>query len=260
MSTRPIGTTERFGSFDGLSIAYGVHGEEEAGSAVLLHHGFASTSAINWVRPGLVEALAEAGRRVVFLDARGHGDSEHPHDPHAYADAAMARDVLALAHHLGLDRVDMAGYSMGSFVTIEVATRAPGLLRSIFLGGIGTGQARIRSGAYLAIAEALEADDPSQVTDPTGKAFRNFADATGQDRLALAAIQRSGMSFDVEALSSLHLPAVVVNGERDTLIGDPSSVAERIEGARSITVPGDHISAVVKDEFRQALVSFATSR
>lgn len=250
---------ERYASFDGTQIAYGTAGEEPSAGAVLLHHGFASTSQINWVRPGLVDALTEAGRRVVFIDARGHGESAHPHDPAAYSNNAMATDVRALIDHLDLEGVDMAGYSMGSFVTLAVAPDEP-RIKSIFLGGAGAAQIRTGGAEWAtAIAEALEADDPSTITNASAKAFRNFADATGQDRLALAAIQRSGNGLSEELVSSLRLPALVVNGEKDTLVGDPGSLAALIDGARSLVVPGDHLSAVVKPEFRDALVSWATS-
>ncbi|MGO9559206.1 MAG: alpha/beta fold hydrolase [Acidimicrobiales bacterium] len=250
---------ERYSSFDGTHIAFGTAGDEPGPRAVLLHHGFASTSQINWIRPGLVDALAGAGRRVVYIDARGHGESDHPHDPAAYADGAMARDVQALLDHLGLEDVDMAGYSMGSFVTLAVAPIEP-RIRSIFLGGAGTAQIRTPSSDMpKAIAEALEADDPATITNASARAFRNFADATGQDRLALAAIQRAGNSLSEEMVSSLRVPALVVNGDMDALVGDPGSLAALIEGARSVVVPGDHLSAVVKPEFRDALVSWATS-
>jgi pimeloyl-ACP methyl ester carboxylesterase len=250
---------EHLSSFDGTQIAYEVMGEEAGDSAVLLHHGFASTSAINWVRPGLADALVSAGRRVVLVDARGHGESDHPHDPAAYAGNAMARDVSALADHLGLATIDMAGYSMGAFVTIHVAGTER-RLRSIFLGGIGTGQVRTNRGETVrAIIEAFETDEPSTIENVSAKAFRNFADATGQDRLALAAIQRASSGLDPDTVSRITLPTVVVNGDRDTLIGDPGSVAALISHAKSVVVPGDHISAVVKPEFRQSLVGWATS-
>ncbi len=247
---------DRFKSFDGLSIAYGVAGEEEGGGAVLLHHGFASTAEINWLRPGVVAALVAAGRRVVYLDARGHGRSDHPHEVAAYAGSAMARDVSALADHLRLGSFDMAGYSMGSFVTMTVAVNDV-RVASCFLGGAGTGQMRVRQREVAAlIAAGLEADDPRTVTDPSARAFRNFADATRQDRLALAAIQRADRAREGEEASRITVPTIVVNGAADTMVGAPDSLARLIPGAESLVVPGDHISAVTKAEFRQAIVAW----
>ena len=250
---------ERFSSFDGMPIAYEVSGGEKGASAVILHHGFASTAAINWARPGLVDALVEAGRRVVTLDARGHGSSACPHEPSAYSGGAMASDVRALADHLGFDSFDMAGYSMGAYVALELA---PGESRvsSLFLGGVGLERMRTdRPEVRAAIVEALEADDPSTVADASARAFRSFADATRQDRLALAAVERARGGPDLEAIRTIAVPAVVVNGDRDTLAGDPAEVAAFLPKGRSLVVPGDHLSAVVQPEFRAAIVEWATS-
>ncbi len=251
---------ERFASFDGTSIAYAVSGGGDGdGGAVVLHHGFASTSEINWVRPGIVDALVKAGRRAVLIDARGHGESDHPHDPSAYGDGAMARDVRALLDHLGLRQVDIVGYSMGSFVALAVAA-VEGRTRSLCLGGAGTGQVERDGEAAEAIARALEADDPSSVTDRSGRAFRSFADATGQDRIALAAIQRSGLPFDETAVRTIDVPTIVVNGDRDTLVGDPDSLARLMRRARSVRVPGDHLSAVVRPQFKDTVVSWVVQQ
>jgi pimeloyl-ACP methyl ester carboxylesterase len=250
----------RLESFDGVSIAYGLAGPDDGGSAVLLHHGFASTAYVNWVRPGLVTALADAGRRVVALDARGHGAADHPHDPAAYAGAAMARDVTVLIGHLGLICIDMAGYSMGAIVAIKAAL-SDERVRSIFLGGVGTAQLAGReSVSARAVAEALEAPDAAAVKDGAARSFRHFAEATKQDRLALAAVQRAGRALSLDEVGALRVPTVVVNGERDTLAEDPFSIAKLIEGARAFVVPGDHLSAVLSAEFRDILVSWANLR
>ncbi len=47
---------------------------------------------------------------------------------------------------------------------------------------------------FTAIADALEAEDPATVADPVARGFRVFAERTGADRHALAAIQRAAAS------------------------------------------------------------------
>ncbi len=74
-------------SSDGVEIAYFDTGE---GDPVLCIHGFASTAHINWTYPGWVDTLTKAGRRVIALDNRGHGDSEKLYDPAAYHTTLMA--------------------------------------------------------------------------------------------------------------------------------------------------------------------------
>jgi pimeloyl-ACP methyl ester carboxylesterase len=244
----------RFESFDGLEIAYEEMGQ---GPVALLHHGFASDSVTNWVRPGVAAAVAAAGRRVVLIDARGHGRSEKPHDPASYGDHALACDVQALLDHLGVEQVDVVGYSMGAFIAMLLPAIEP-RVRSLVLGGAGLGQESISGeDRVLRIAEALEADDPNGISDATARAFRNFADATGADRLALAALQRARTGPPgLAQLQAIAVPTLVVNGERDTMVGPPESLAKAIPGARFAVVPGDHISAVVKPEFRQSILDF----
>jgi len=256
----------RFASFDGVRIAYrvipAVGGPSVAGPRcpVVLHHGFASDWETNWVRPGVASALSGAGHDVVLVDARGHGRSDKPHETAAYEGGAMEKDVEALAEHLGLGRFDLAGYSMGAFVAMAVVRSDAGRarVRRLVLGGAGRGPASIADPARSErIAAALETDDPSSIADRTAAAFRRFADATGADRLALAALQRARhRPPSLERLADIRLPTLVVVGERDTLVGSGEALAEAIPGARLVVVPGDHISAPVKPEFARAIADF----
>ena len=67
-----------------VEIAYLDEGE---GDPIILVHGFASTKNVNWVYPTWVSELKKAGRRVIALDNRGHGDSAKLYDAAQY-DAA----------------------------------------------------------------------------------------------------------------------------------------------------------------------------
>src|SRR5262245_66489768 len=98
-------------SFDGTRIAYTARG---AGPTVLLLHGFGADHVLNWARPGVIDALVDNGRRVVATDARGHGASDKPHDPERYAGDTMVRDAQAVLDHLGVESVDVSGYSLGA--------------------------------------------------------------------------------------------------------------------------------------------------
>lgn len=259
----------RFASFDGTEIAYEVMAASPGSSRdscdeqpppVVCHHGFASDSVTNWVRPGVAAALVAAGHDTVLFDARGHGRSGKPHIVGAYEDGALARDVELLVSHLRLDRFDLVGYSMGSFVAMTVALSPFGRsrVRRLVLGGAGVGQASLRESERSGlIADALEAADPSSIGDRTARAFRSFADATGADRLALAALQRAHLGPpEVGDLARMAIPTLVVIGASDTMVGKPDSLVRAIPGARLALVPGDHLSAPVKPEFSRAIVEF----
>jgi len=209
----------------------------------------------------LSQAVQDIPRRAILVDARGHGESDKPHEPSRYAHGAMAKDAAGLLDHLGVHEVDVVGYSMGSLVAIGLALADP-RVRSLFLGGVGLRQVLAgERGNAESIADALEAEDKSKISGRTALAFRNFADSTRADRRALAAAwrARSGIASR-DIFASLTLPTLVVNGENDTLIGPLDSLADAIPAAKLVKVPGDHLSAVVKPEFRSALVGFLSTR
>src|SRR4029077_17726196 len=95
--------------------------DEGAGEPSVLVHGFASNAAANWVHPGWIATLKQAGRRVIALDVRGHGASTKLYDAADYHSAIMAEDVFALIGHIELPRVDILGYSMGARIAAVMA-------------------------------------------------------------------------------------------------------------------------------------------
>jgi pimeloyl-ACP methyl ester carboxylesterase len=222
--------------------------DEGAGPPIVLVHGFASSLQGNWKGPGIFDMLVQSGRRVVALDCRGHGESGKPHDPEAYADNAMVKDVIALMDHLGIARADLMGYSMGGIISATLMTSYPGRFRSVILSGVGDalatgGLPRERSAA---IARAMESDDGGAAEDQTARNFRIFAERTRNDLQALAAMQKTPRrhAYDPSALGTASLPVLVLLGEGDTLAGKGDALAARIPGARLVYVPGDHLTSV----------------
>src|SRR6266436_2364756 len=195
-----------------VEIAYLDEGE---GDPIVLVHGFASTKNVNWVYPGWVSELKKNGRRVIALDNRGHGDSGKLYDPALYEVETMAGDVTALMDHLGLERADVMGYSLGSRMTAMLALNRPQRLRSAILGGIGIGLIE-GGGPGENVAEALEASSLDDVTDPVGRTFRAFADQTRSDRRALAACLRgSRRLMTSEQAAGIGVPVLIAVGTKD---------------------------------------------
>lgn len=241
-------------SFDGTDIAYTVRG---AGPAVLLLHGFGADHVLNWGNSEVIDALVESGRRVVATDARGHGASGKPHEVEAYSGNAMVRDAQAVLDHLDVEQVDVVGYSMGSMVAARLVPDEP-RTRSLVLGGVGATVTPPRTGgrAPEAIAAALLADDAESIENVTGRAFREFADATGADREALAALSRSSSLQHSVQFDAITVPTLVIAGTGDTLIRSPEALAERLPSARLRMVKGDHLGAPYHHAFKEAIIDF----
>jgi pimeloyl-ACP methyl ester carboxylesterase len=241
-----------------VELAYLDQGE---GQPIVLVHGFASTKEVNWVQPGWVTTLTRAGRRVIALDNRGHGRSTKLYDPAEYHTQIMAADVGALIEHLGLGRVDVMGYSMGARIGAFLALRQPERVRSLILGGLGI---RLVDGVGLSedIADALEAPSLAEVTDPTGRTFRAFAEQTRSDLRALAACLRgSRQTLTPAEAGAIAAPVLVAVGTADTVAGSGRELAVLIPGAQALDIPGrDHMLAVGDKAYKAGVLAFLENR
>jgi pimeloyl-ACP methyl ester carboxylesterase len=241
-----------------IEIAYLDEGE---GEPIVLVHGFASNKNVNWVFPNWVATLTRAGRRVIALDNRGHGQSSKLYNPAEYHIGLMANDVRALLDHLDITRADVMGYSMGGRITAFLALDQPDRVRSAILGGIGI---RLVDGAGLPanIADALEAPSLDDVTDPTGHMFRSFAQQTKSDLKALAAcIRGSRQVMTREQAAAIKVPVLIAVGTKDNVAGAAAPLAELIPGARVLDIEGrDHMLSVGDKTYKAGVLDFLNAR
>lgn len=248
---------------DGVTIAFidlVPEGRADA-PAILLIHGFASNHAVNWVNTSWIKTLGGAGFRVVALDDRGHGRSSKPHDPAAYHSRVMAEDARRLLDHLGIERADVMGYSMGARITAFLTLAHPRRVRSALLGGLG---AHLVEGVGLpiGIADAMEAPSLAAIADPMQRMFRAFAEQTGSDLTALAAcIRGSRQVLTREEVGRIRVPTLVSVGTEDTVSGSGPALAAMIPGAVSLDIPGrDHNLAVGDRAHKEGVLAFLAQR
>ena len=241
-----------------VEIAYLDEGE---GEPIVLVHGFASSKNVNWVYPTWVSELKKAGRRVIALDNRGHGDSGKLYDAAQYEVAIMAGDVIALMDHLGIERADVMGYSLGSRMTAELAREQPQRLRSVILGGIGIGIIA-GGGPGESVALALEAPSLDDVTDPVGRTFRAFADQTRSDRRALAACLRGTRDLMTrQEAARIEVPVLIAVGSTDDVAGSASALGAIIPGSEVLDIPNrDHMRAVGDKVYKTGVLDFLSRR
>jgi pimeloyl-ACP methyl ester carboxylesterase len=235
--------------------------ENDRGEPILLIHGFASSHAVNWLFPLWVRTLTGAGRRVIALDNRGHGRSQKLYDPADYHTSIMAQDASNLLDHLGIERADVMGYSMGARIGAFVVLGHRGKARSLIMGGLGIHLTE-GFGLPMSIAEAMEAESIEDLRDPQQKMFRGFAEATKSDRRALAAcIRGSRQVLSPEEIHRIDVPTLVCVGTRDEVAGDPHPLADMLPNGRAVDIPDrDHNRAVGDRVYKEAVLEFLDER
>jgi pimeloyl-ACP methyl ester carboxylesterase len=247
---------------DGVKLAYERAGE---GPAVMLVHGFGSSRSQNWKVTGWYSTLMEAGFSLLALDCRGHGESDKPRDPESYGHARMAEDVRQVMQAAGVERALLCGYSMGGFISLRLTATHPECVARLALAGVG---AHYLHGPRIAdpksrdlLAEALEMDDASGLTDRRAIMFRAFAEQPGKDRFALAACMRAmSPRLPSETLAQIEQPVLVVCGDKDDISGEPTELAAQFRHGSAVIIPArDHMTAVGDRKTRQAVAAFFLS-
>ncbi|HXZ47470.1 MAG TPA: alpha/beta hydrolase [Usitatibacter sp.] len=198
--------------------------------------------------------FAHHGRAVVASDLPAHGRS--PGTPRTSVEA-LAGWLIALLDAAGLERVALAGHSMGSLVALEAALSHPERVTRLALVGASVPMAV--GEAFLAAArdDSPAALDMEAVWGHARLATLAASAAPGMSLVAtsrqLNARARSGLlAADLaacrdyrpapEALARLAVPTLVVAGRRDQMTPWKAgqAVADRIPGARLVTLDAGH--------------------
>lgn len=244
---------------DGVDIVYDDIRPSEGSPAppIVLVHGFASSRRNNWRAQGWYDHFQAAGRRVIALDNRGHGESGKPHDVEAYCLETMAEDAIAVLDHVGVEEADLLGYSMGGRIGTWLVTTHGERFTAAVLAGVGV-RALEGTTSRSAIADALLADSAEDVEDAVARRFRLFAESTGNDLRALAACIRGHTpAIEGEAVERVGLPILVVAGSADDIAEDPEALAAAFPNASLEIIEGeDHLSTVPDDRFKAAVSEF----
>lgn len=119
---------------NGITLHYQQKGE---GDDIILVHGITSCIAQWYMK--IFPELAK-NYRVTIYDLRGHGLSEVTQS--GYDSETMARDLLALMDHLGIDKAHLVGHSFGGGISLHLALMHPERVRRIVL--LDTGLACLR--------------------------------------------------------------------------------------------------------------------
>ncbi|MDQ6601703.1 MAG: alpha/beta fold hydrolase [Chloroflexota bacterium] len=225
---------------DGTRIYYE---REGSGPPLVLQHGF-TRSLEGWRDSGYVDALKN-DYELILLDARGHGRSDKPHDPAAYAYDKRAADVLAVLDDAGIARAIFWGYSMGGHIGYAIGQYAPGRFDALILGGMhpyarDPAQSRQRAEAIRSGGIAQYVADGERREGPLPPQMRARVLANNDSEALAAATIASGdaPSFD-EALANLRIPVLIYAGDRDQPIHDEAArAATGKQHVQFVTLPG----------------------
>lgn len=243
---------------DGTGIAYDSVGE---GAPVVLIHGFGASRKITWANTNWYQTLERAGRKVIAIDCRGHGESDKPRAPADYAEERMATDIIAVLAALEIPETDLIGYSMGGQLALRLMHDARGRVRRAVIGGLGDNYFHMSKDSVETIAKGLAAKDAATITDPLAREFRLFCEKARDDLPAMAAcMRRPRRNLAPEELRALPQKTLVVCGEDDAMAGSPERLAKSLGDAEMLIVPKrNHHSLVGDRHFKEAALAFLTS-
>jgi pimeloyl-ACP methyl ester carboxylesterase len=237
---------------DGIRIHYEVEGK---GPPLVLHHGFGCYLEL-WYDLGYVAALKD-DYHLILLDARGHGQSDKPHNREAYELSLRVADVVAVLDDLKIGTAHFWGYSMGGYIGWGIAKFHPHRFRSLIIGGGGVEeetqdaaelgpfplQKLIRQGpdAYCTAVKAM-----------WGECWQSSwtAGVLESDLVALdaAASKWEGFSYD-EVLSNIKLPCMVYTGNKDPAFPLDQKATQVIPNGVFVPLPDlDHIGAFCRSD------------
>lgn len=239
----------------------------EGGTPLVLVHGFGG-DLNNWLfnQPALA-----AERRVIALDLPGHGESgKHLQNGDAQE---LSQAVLDLLDHLDLDRVHLAGHSMGGLVSLTVAGQAPERVASLTLiasAGLGPDI----NGDYLqGFAEANNRNalkpqltqlfsDPALVTRQMLEDMLKFKRLEGVDQALRQLNQKlfegGRQMIDVRNVVGRQ-PSLVIWGSEDAII--PARHAEGLDAQVEVLPGQGHMVQLEAAEYvNQLMATFLKSQ
>jgi pimeloyl-ACP methyl ester carboxylesterase len=237
----------------GVSLA-GV--EDGRGTPVVLLHGLTATR--RYVVMGS-RRLERSGHRVIAYDARGHGSSSPAAERQAYGYSDLMKDLVAVLDRFALPAAVLAGASMGAHTILRLALAQPERVRSLVVITPGYDPVEqddaTRLARWDALADGLQTGGVEGFVAAYGtprvpEAWRETVLKVIRQRMALhehpeavadalRAVPRSRPFGELEELSAIRVPTVVVASADEADPGHPQALGEAyaaaIPGARLLT-------------------------
>jgi len=225
----------------GVRIHYKVEG---AGPDLVLQHGFMG-SLEDWSACGYVAAL-RPNYRLIFIDARGHGESDKPRDEASYAIDRRVSDITAVLDSLHVKSAHFWGYSMGGYIGFGLAKYAPHRLGMLVVGGAHP-YARDQSGHRQLLHEGATGGGDALVAafekalGPIPESYAASLRAGDVQAWLAAAADRIGIE---DVLQTIATPCCIYCGDADPLFEQAKLAAAQVTAATFFPLQGfNHLQA-----------------
>lgn len=208
---------------------------EGAGQPLVLQHGF-TDSLTSWYDLGYVDPL-KRDYMLILIDARGHGDSDKPHDTAAYPMERRVADIVAVMDELRVSRVHYFGYSMGGWIGFGMAKHAPDRLKSLIIGGADAAP-RKREPHPLLTPEMVSrgaAAVPDIWDAPMPPAMRERVLKNDMEAIRASRVDDPGYE---DILATIALPCLLLAGDKDPLYPAAKAHAAKMPHATFVAIPG----------------------
>jgi pimeloyl-ACP methyl ester carboxylesterase len=238
---------------NGLPLWYEEHGDPGGPPIVALHGGVVTfEGSFADVLPWLAE-----GRRVIGVELQGHGHT--PDTGRAMSIDQFADDVATLLDHLGIERADLWGFSLGALTATGVAIRHPAKVRRLVLAAVN-----IRPDGYHPEITAPEQDDPRLPTEQEFAAWQAAYEAVAPypddflpflERMQPVVHDWPGWT-DAE-VRSVTAPTLLVIGDRDFVrLDHAAEMLDLFPDSRLAVLPGTrHTEVMQRSDQLRALVT-----
>jgi pimeloyl-ACP methyl ester carboxylesterase len=216
----------------GIRTHYQVEG---SGQALIVQHGF-TDSLTSWYDLGYVDPL-KRDYLLILIDARGHGQSDKPHDTAAYTMEHRVSDIVSVMNELRVSRAHYFGYSMGGWIAFGMAKYAPDRLNSLIVGGANAAPRR-RAPHPLLEPEAMgkgAAAIPDYWDAPLSPALRERLLKNDMEAIRASRVDDPGYE---DILPTIAVPCLMLAGDADPIYPIVKEHTARIPNAKLVTIPG----------------------
>jgi pimeloyl-ACP methyl ester carboxylesterase len=230
----------------GVRIHYEVEG---SGKPLVLQHGFTDSLGA-WRDYGYVAVLRDR-YKTILIDARGHGESDKPHDTADYMLERRVTDVAAVLDMLGIEKASFWGYSMGGWIGFGIAMHLPLRVDRLIIGGqhpFARDQSGFRQWLRTGIAEGPDALIAAfeKMVGPISDAYAARLRAGDLEAWLAAVADRESIE---DGLKTMTMPCCVYAGDADPLFAQAKAAGARIPNARFFPLPGlSHFQAMVRSD------------